>query len=186
MKTWTIILSAIMLSGLMAGCGQKPKGDHKTNSKTSQTVDHAKKSDHKEAKKPMTKLGKYFTTKDNVAIEGYDLVGYFQNKAVKGSAEHSVEHDGVIYHFANAENKKTFQSDPKKYLPQYGGFCAFGMAKMKAKVPINPTTFAIHKGKLLLFFNGPYKGKNFNTKTEWEKDKDGILKEADVIWKKIK
>ncbi len=186
MKTWIIVLSAIMLSGLMAGCGQKPKGDHKAKAKTSQTVNHAKTSVHKEAKKETPKFGKYFTTKDNVAIEGYDLVGYFQNKAVKGSPKYSLEHNGVIYHFANAENKKTFQSNPDKYLPQYNGFCPFGMAKMKTRVPINPTTFAIHKGKLLLFFNGPYKGKIFNTKTEWEKDKDGILKEADVIWKKIK
>ncbi|HEO64542.1 MAG TPA: YHS domain protein [Spirochaetes bacterium] len=123
----------------------------------------------------------------NLAIEGYDVLGYFkENKAIKGSPENTVEHNGLVYHFASAENKKTYQSDPDKYIPQYDGWCAFGMAKMKSKVAVDPNTFAIHNGKLLLFFNGDHEGKHVNTKVMWEEDKEAILKEANEEWTKMK
>ncbi len=123
----------------------------------------------------------------NLAIEGYDVVGYFkEDRAIKGSSENAVHHNGSVYHFADVKNKDTFQTHPDKYVPQYDGWCAFGMAKMKTKVSVDPTTFAIHNGKLLLFFNGDHEGKHVNTKVMWEEDKEAILKEADEEWAKIK
>jgi len=53
---------------------------------------------------------------------------------VKGSKEFSVNHFGITWYFSSAENQKTFQSDPEKYSPQFGGYCAYGMSRgYKAK-----------------------------------------------------
>ena len=77
---------------------------------------------------------KSFTTKENIAIGGYDLVAYFtQHKAVRGSQKFSARVHEVDYWFSSTENKSKFQADPGKYLPQYGGYCAFAMAAKKKR-----------------------------------------------------
>jgi len=63
------------------------------------------------------------TTRENVAIDGYDTVAYFtEKKAVKGSVKFSHMYKDAIWHFASAENRDRFVSDPKRYAPQYGGY----------------------------------------------------------------
>lgn len=64
---------------------------------------------------------------------GYDLVEYHnlepQQDGVPGSIEFSHKHrNGYTYYFKNFANRQAFISDPDKYLPKYGGFCAWGMA----------------------------------------------------------
>ena len=59
------------------------------------------------------------------AINGYDPVAYFtQKKPVKGDAAHSFTWDGADWRFASQENMATFWTDPEKYAPKYGGYCA--------------------------------------------------------------
>ena len=129
------------------------------------------------------KPGKYFVDVNNVANSGYDIVAYFTDyKAVEGSKDHSAQHDGVTYYFASEEHKTMFEKDPTYYLPEYGGYCAFGMAKMNSKVPTNPETFKIYNGKLYLFFNDLYEGKKFNTIIPWNGDEDNFKSTADKNW----
>ena len=60
-----------------------------------------------------------------VAIMGYDTVAYFTDgKAVKGSEEFSYEWLGTPWHFASKKHQEMFMSEPAKYAPQYGGYCA--------------------------------------------------------------
>ncbi len=128
--------------------------------------------------------GKYFVDENNVANSGYDVVAYFTDyKAVKGSKDHSAQYDGVIYYFASEEHKNMFEKDPTHYLPQFGGYCAFGMGKMNSKVPTNPETFKIYNGKLYLFFNDLYEGKKFNTIIPWNGDEVNLKQSADNNWK---
>ena len=127
---------------------------------------------------------KSFTTKENVAIGGNDLVAYFtQNKAVRGSQKFFARHHGVDYWFSSSENKSKFQVDPGKYLPQYGGYCAFAMAMKNAKVQSDPKTFKLHNGKLYLFFNDYYQGKPFNTIIPWNTDERNMINKANTNWK---
>ncbi len=63
-------------------------------------------------------------TKDGVAIDGYDAVSYFKGGPKKGSAGFSYNYDGVIYHFASAENLAEFKTNPAKYEPVWGGWCS--------------------------------------------------------------
>ncbi len=130
---------------------------------------------------------KSFTTKENIAIGGYDLVAYFtQHKAVRGSQKFSARVHGVDYWFSNSENKSKFQEDPEKFLPQYGGYCAFAMAAKNAKVPSDPQTFKLHNGKLYLFFNDYYQGSPMNTIIMWNMDEQNMASKANMNWKTMK
>ncbi len=125
----------------------------------------------------------YNVNSNNVGIEGYDPVAYFtKNKAIKGDSKIQTKYDNVIYHFATQEDKKIFDANPIKYIPQYGGWCAYAVGANGKKVEINPSTFKILDGKLYLFYN-----KNFtNTLPKWNKDEANLKKKADENWKKIK
>ena len=69
---------------------------------------------------------------NDLAIQGYDAVAYFtQGKPVQGSAEYTASYQDAIYHFSSADNRDRFRAYPEKYAPQYGGFCAMGVALEK-------------------------------------------------------
>jgi len=127
--------------------------------------------------------GKYYTSSENVAIGGYDAVAYFvQNKAVRGSKKNEVTHDGAAFWFSSDENKNLFTENPDKYIPQYGGWCAFGMAAQNSKVPSDPRTFKLYNGKLYLFFNDYWQGEPFNTIVPWNADEAALKEKADQNW----
>ncbi len=118
--------------------------------------------------------------KNGLMIDGYDPVVYItQNKAKKGSKSFSLYHQGVTYYFSSAANKNTFKSNPSKYEPQYGGWCAYAMGKDGSKVEIDPETFKVVNGKTYLFYNFFFN----NTLTDWNKDENKLKTQADKNWK---
>ena len=111
-------------------------------------------------------------------LNGYDPVAYHtEGKPIKGNGYHVAEHEGVTYLFANKKNRKRFEADPEKYLPAYGGFCAYGVAVGK-KFASDPEVWKIENGKLFL---------NLDTdiQKKWEKDLPGYLQKADANWPQI-
>ena len=54
----------------------------------------------------------------------------------------ALEHDGAVWHFANAENRALFAESPGRYAPQYGGYCAYAMAQ-GAKAPTVPEAWSV-------------------------------------------
>ncbi|MEX0314581.1 MAG: YHS domain-containing (seleno)protein [Allomuricauda sp.] len=124
-----------------------------------------------------------YNTKRGYAANGYDVVAYFDGKALEGSKEISTEYDGVNYKFSSQENKDKFAANPLKYVPQYGGYCAYAVAKSGKKVSINPETFEIRDSKLYLFYNS---GRT-NTLQLWTNESPKELQvKADKNWEKIK
>lgn len=121
-----------------------------------------------------------------VAVGGYDVVAYFSNDAVKGFEGYSAQHNGVTYYFSTKENRDKFKKSPEKYLPQFDGYCAWGVAAKETKFPINPEAFDIIDGKLYLFFNGPFNGELFNTLEPWSAETTSLLKLAHQNWAKVK
>ena len=120
--------------------------------------------------------------KGGYAAEGYDVVAYFQNEVQKGDKQFNSTHEGVKYKFHNAENLQTFQKNPDSYVPQYGGFCAYAVAKSGEKVSVNPKTYIIADGKLDLFYNSW----GVNTLEKWNEEGAEILqKKADMKWQII-
>lgn len=114
-------------------------------------------------------------TEDGVAINGTDPVAYFtQSKPVQGSADYTYEWKGATWRFASAENRDLFAVNPEKYAPQYGGWCAYGVAK-GAKATTEPELWTIVDGKLYL---------NYSPKVQstWEEDIPGYIEQANENW----
>jgi YHS domain-containing protein len=121
-------------------------------------------------------------TKQGFVAEGYDVVSYFNNKAEKGNKEFTTDFDGVKFKFSSKEHLEIFKKSPKKYIPQYGGFCAYALGVKAEKVDINPKTFEIRDGKLYLF----YDSWGTNTFELWKKEgAENLQKKADKNWLKI-
>ena len=110
-----------------------------------------------------------------VAVNGYDPVAFFTDaRPVNGSPFISATHQGAVYFFATEEHKKLFTLNSARYAPQYGGFCAFGVA-LDALFPVDINTWQVRDGKLYLNLN-PEILKKFNA------DFDGNVAKADKNW----
>ena len=110
-------------------------------------------------------------------------MAYFAvNKPVMGKSEYVSTYNDVTYHFVSADAKRAFDANPQKYVPAYGGWCAFGMA-VKDKFPVDPRNFKIVDGKLLVFL----KNKNVDALELWnEGEEQGNLKKAGAHWRKVR
>lgn len=129
-------------------------------------------------------ISHYNLEKGSLAIEGYDPVSYFPeggSKPAKGSKKITTVHQGVTYRFANENNKKTFLLTPTRYEPAFGGWCSYAMSSGD-KVEIDPKSFLIQEGRLLLFYNGFLS----NTRRKWNKEgPEKLMPKSDANWKKI-
>ncbi|MFT6865492.1 MAG: hypothetical protein ACJA08_000313 [Cyclobacteriaceae bacterium] len=119
--------------------------------------------------------------KKSLALEGYDPVTYFNESPALGSEGNQVNYKGSVYYFSSKESKKMFTETPEKYIPQYGGWCAYALGLGPDKVKINPETYKIIDGKLYLFYD--FKGTN--TLTLWDEAETNLQKQADLNWIKI-
>lgn len=127
------------------------------------------------------------TDENKLANKGYDVVNYFTtHTAEKGSIEYSTKHHGATYYFVSADNLNTFKANPTKHLPQFDGYCAFAVAKMNKKVPVDPETFRVDDGKLYLFYNDFWEGKPFNTIVPWINNESDMEELAVKNWKTLK
>jgi YHS domain-containing protein len=115
---------------------------------------------------------------EHVILKGYDAVAYFAGKPTQGDKRYATKHEGATYYFASAENLKAFQSNPAKYAPQFGGYCAMGAA-MGKKLDVDPTQYKVVDGKLYLNVNAVVFAK-------WSEDVPGNIKKADSNWPQIK
>jgi hypothetical protein len=118
--------------------------------------------------------GDYFE-RDGLAIDGYDPVAYVTDqKPVKGSPEVQFVHRGSTFQFTSDAHRQVFIADPGRFAPQYGGYCAYGMAKgYKAK--IDPAAFTVVDGKLFLNYNDA-------VRAQWLSDIPGYIRRADANW----
>lgn len=110
-----------------------------------------------------------------VGIQAYDPVAYFVDKQPKkGSAQIRSSYEGAVYYFATPEHKNDFDANPRKYVPQFGGFCAYGVSRGSV-VEIDPTAFQIIDGRLLLQYS-------HGVLEKFNKDSVGNLKKANANW----
>lgn len=121
------------------------------------------------AGKPMT-----FATSDG-AIRGYDPVAYFViGEPTPGRNKYSTKWKGAIYKFSSADNLAIFKSDPGRYAPQYGGYCAYAVSK-GATATTDPEAWSIVNGKLYLNFSPAIKKR-------WSGDIPGHVRSANKNW----
>lgn len=118
-------------------------------------------------------------TGNPLGLHGFDAVAMFEGDGPAiGDAVHTSEHDGVDYYFTDADAKAKFDAAPGAYLPQFGGFCAFGVYVGK-KLDGDVRYADIVDGKLYLFVNAAIFEK-------YLEDKDAVIAGAEEKWPGIR
>ena len=116
-----------------------------------------------------------FTDKKGLALGGYDPLTYFTGGAPrKGEAKIEATFNGALYHFVSQDNRATFEKDPTRYAPAYGGFCGYAASIGKVR-PADPLIWSIVDGQLIVQ----------HTKSAdelWKKDVAGNKMKADKYW----
>jgi len=113
-----------------------------------------------------------------IGLDGYDPVAFFiEKRPMNGDPAISGTYKGAKYFFVSKEHKDRFEEDPEKYVPQYGGYCAYGVA-LGALFPVDINTWQIRNGKLYLNLN-PAVLELFN------KDFEGQVANADKNWPRL-
>jgi YHS domain-containing protein len=112
------------------------------------------------------------------AIRGYDPVAYFtEGKPVRGSEQFTYQWRGATWRFASAEHRERFVRAPEQYAPQYGGYCAYGVAQDYA-VSIDPAAWTVVDGRLYLNYSK-------SVRETWAKDIPGYIRKADGNWPRV-
>jgi YHS domain-containing protein len=118
------------------------------------------------------------TDKKGVALEGYDPVSYFTDgQPAKGDPKIEATFNGALYHFVSQANRETFEKDPTRYAPAYGGYCGYAASIGKVR-PANPLLWSIVDGQLIVQHT---KG----AVELWDKDVPGNKAKADKLWPRL-
>jgi len=120
----------------------------------------------------------------NIALQGYSPVSYLDLELAQiGNKDYKSTYEKVVYYFTSEEQKAKFDKNPTKYLPQYGGFCAFG-CYAGAKFRVNPNKFIVENGKYYLYLANV----ELDAKQLWlaEKNHSKLKKTADKNWSKLR
>lgn len=125
----------------------------------------------------------YNIDNSNIALQGYSPVSYTEGLAQKGVKDYKSEYEKVIYYFTSAEQKAAFDKQPEKYLPAYGGYCAFGVYA-GAKFRPDPNKFISKDGQYFLFLYNL----ELDAQQLWlnEKNHNKLVKTADSNWEKLR
>lgn len=113
-----------------------------------------------------------------IAVRGYDTVAYFTlGKPTEGKESFETEWRGAKWRFSSQQHLDLFVASPEKFAPQYGGYCAYGVA-VGNLVKIEPDLWDIIDGKLYLNYNEDLQGK-------WRVDIPGYIVQADNIFDRL-
>ena len=120
----------------------------------------------------------------NIALQGYSPVSYLDlGIAQRGVKDFKSEHNKIVYFFTNADQKKKFDKNPSKYLPQYGGYGAFGVYA-GAKFRPDPNKFIVKDGKYFLYLYNL----ELDAQQLWlaENNHNKLVQKANENWRKLK
>ncbi len=111
----------------------------------------------------------------NTGAGGYDTVSYFeQGEPTEGSSEYTTEYQGATWRFTNAENLAQFKANPDRFVPAYGGYCAWAVSQgYLAKG--DPKHWSIRDGRLFLNYNQ-------SVQESWLENTDELITQADANW----
>lgn len=123
--------------------------------------------------------GAYNSLYAGLGAKGYDVVNYFTDgKPVQGSDSYVVEFGGVKWQFVSSAHRDLFKANPEKYVPQFGGFCTWGVANGKL-FDVDPVNgWKIVDGKLYLNFNA-------DIEKVFDREPSGFVSRATSNWPKL-
>lgn len=116
-----------------------------------------------------------YLDRGGVALGGYDAVAYFtESRAVKGDARFEFSWDGAKWRFVSAEHRDRFAREPRRFAPQFGGYCAYAVSRGYT-ASADPEAWSVVDGKL-------YVNYSMAVKKTWEKDPAGYIQKAEANW----
>jgi hypothetical protein len=113
--------------------------------------------------------------RNGLALQGYDVVAYATDSAsVRGRAEFEYRWQNVVWRFASAAHRDEFARAPERYVPQFGGYCAWAVSRGYT-ADIDPHAWRIVDGKLYL---------NYSKRVQrmWEQDVEGNIAKGRANW----
>lgn len=106
---------------------------------------------------------------------GFDPVSYFAGNTPKlGQPEIAVMWKGAEWHFSSHENREQFESNPRAYAPQFGGYCSYAMAYGVLK-STDPKAWQVVEGKLYLTHSA-------EIEQMWRQDRAEYIQMAEENW----
>ncbi|MBD1575759.1 YHS domain-containing protein [Vibrio sp. S11_S32] len=121
----------------------------------------------------------YTTHFSDKALKGYDTVAYFtQGKAVQGSKQFKTTYQGAVWWFSSKKNLTAFKTQPEKYAPQYGGYCAWALGADNSLAPGSPLQWTIYNKKLYINYDK-------NIQDKFLVNMEDLIESADQRWPKI-
>ena len=124
---------------------------------------------------------KYNLLGESVGLGSYDPVSYFPeggSRPQRGLIKLTHVYDGVTYRFASPENLERFKGQPAKYVPAYGGWCAWAVGELGKRVDADPESYLIRNGRLLVF----YRDRELDTRALWLKNEAELSRKAEANW----
>jgi YHS domain-containing protein len=119
-----------------------------------------------------------FTGLWGYAIRGYDPVAYFtEGRPVEGDSDFELDWNGATWRFASSENRASFEANPERYAPQFGGYCAWAVAQGYT-ASIDPEAWDIVDDRLFLNYSK-------DVQTKWRADRPGFIASADANWPRL-
>ena len=119
-----------------------------------------------------------FYEKHGVAIVGFDPVAYFEDhKAVKGLPAFSSVYKGSTFVFVSPEHLAAFKQAPERFAPQFGGYCAYGVAE-GVKAAIAGEIWEVVEGKL-------YLNHDPQVQVKWKAGRSALLRAAQAKWPQV-
>jgi YHS domain-containing protein len=176
--SWASVAAVVVLAANnTVGSSDKQTWDPAQNNAGSEPILVAQNAAAREAKASET--ARVNVDSKGVILKGYDAVAFFrQGKPVKGHPGIESTYQGATYLFASIADKADFDKDPAKYVPQYGGFCAYGVANGITTGTSDPDAFAVYNGKLYICGNQAAL-KSFKSNIDSNIDK------ADTNWRQL-
>ena len=115
----------------------------------------------------------------DIAIHGYDPVAYFTLKeAVKGKTNLSYQWLDSSWLFSSTENRQVFIDNPRRYVPQFGGYCAYA-ASYGQFADIDPRAWSIINDKLYLNYS-------LRVRETWKPRAAEFIGDAEQLWPMMK
>jgi hypothetical protein len=115
---------------------------------------------------------------DGVGAGGYDVVAYqTQEAAVPGDEAITATHEGVTYRFATEANRERFTADPQRFLPQFGGYCAWAVSQGYTAHG-DPEAWSVVGDRLYLNYS---KG----VRSQWQRDAKGNIAKGEANWPRV-
>ncbi len=121
---------------------------------------------------------------EQVGVAGYDPVSYCPEggaRPQRGIFKITAEYQGVTYRFASEEHRAAFQKNPDRYLPQYGGWCAWAVGAIGKRIDVDPESYDVREGKLYLFYRDP----QLDARDLWLKEPAELARKADAKWPEL-